>query len=361
MNERTFFGIFLLRMLLVCCLFGGCAAKPVLLGAIPEPPPSDKLRVYFKVISDGEPKSGWRNSEQEAAAKILPLITQTLDSSGVCELVGEADLSAVLGTSSPAGWRWLADELSLARQVGNALHADYGILMERHRGSVSTVRYILVNVHTGSTFEAQSILFDQRGTGQSNKKSIKKTWKKLYQLARRDLFDAALRKGRGEPLPESTLPVVQLVETTPVEELSEPVLASGDRASLAVYDLAADEPMRTAAIILADALREELLKQGKVWLVNRENISQVLQEMAIGQMGLSDDNRAIDAGKALAASQIVTGHIGALGGHSILQVKRVEIETQITRFIGSTRSPKGREDLLFDELPGLAKDITTGL
>uniref|UniRef100_UPI003D814CB8 hypothetical protein n=1 Tax=Trichloromonas sp. TaxID=3069249 RepID=UPI003D814CB8 len=241
-----------------------------------------------------------------------------------------------------------------------ALHADYGLLIERQRNSTS-VRYLLVNIRTGASFETQSVLPADSGAESDGTVIIENTWKRLYQLARKDLFETALRKGRDAGPVELPTPLDPQAETAPVGSLPAAAPATGDRPLLAVYDFAADGPMGAAAAILADALREELLKQGKVLLVKRERVSQVLQDMAISQLGLDDDSRAIDAGKALAASQVVTGQFGVMGGSSVLQVKRIEIRSHIERFIGSTRCPQGREALLLEELPALARDIAMGL
>lgn len=73
------------------------------------------------------------------------------------------------------------------------------------------------------------------------------------------------------------------------------------------------ENFRTVAIILTEALREELFLLQKFTLVNREDLSKVLQETALQQSGLIDEKQAIKTGKGLAANQVVTGRLGMLG------------------------------------------------
>ena len=84
--------------------------------------------------------------------------------------------------------------------------------------------------------------------------------------------------------------------------------------NLAVYDLDTVEPYRVVALILSEALRQELFKLGLFQVVNRENIVKVLEEMALQQTGLVDEKEAAKAGKGLAAQQIVLGRYGILGG-----------------------------------------------
>lgn len=359
--KRKRFGILLCSLSLVAMLFTGCARPTARLGSIPVPPESGRLRVYFKVISSGDPRFGWKQTEAQAETKLTPIIARALDTSKVCELVDGADLATVAGGQPPVSNYWLRDDRRLAREVGRALHADYGILMERHLGAFKAVRYLLVNVHTGAVFEVSSLALPAVQDDNFFRRNAVATWKKLYRMARKDLLRAALDKGAGR-LPTTTAVPVHVVESAePEPEASVHPVVAGNLPTLAVYDFAAAEPLRTAAVILADALREELLRHGKVLLVNRENLNQVLQELAVGQLGLTDESRAVEVGKALAAGQIVAGHLGALGESAVLTVKRIEVESQKTAALVSARSPKGREDQLLDGMEGLARDLVKGL
>lgn len=359
--KRKRFGILLCSLSLVAMLFSGCARPTARLGSIPAPPESGRLRVYFKVISSGDPRFGWKQTEAQAEAKLTPIIARALDASKVCELVGGADLATVAGGQPPAANYWLRDERRLAREVGRALHADYGILMERHLGSFTAVRYLLINVHTGAVFEVSSLALPAVQVESFFRNNVVATWKKLYRMARKDLLRAALDKGAGR-LPTTTGTPAHVVESAePEPEPLVPPVADGNLPTLAVYDFAAAEPLRTAAVILADALREELLRHGQVLLVNRENLNQVLQELAVGQLGLTDERRAVEVGKALAAGQIVAGHLGALGESAVLTVKRIEVESQKTAALASARVAQGKEDRLLEGMEELARELVKGL
>ena len=108
------------------------------------------------------------------------------------------------------------------------------------------------------------------------------------------------------------------------------------------------------ALILSEALREELFRLGNVILVNRENMNQVVQEVTLGQTGLIDEKQAVQAGKALAARQIIVGRLASIGKSSLLQAKRIDTETHGTLAISSLKCKQGKEEVLLDRMEELA-------
>ncbi|MDP3283032.1 MAG: CsgG/HfaB family protein [Desulfobacterales bacterium] len=126
---------------------------------------------------------------------------------------------------------------------------------------------------------------------------------------------------------------------------------------LVIYDLEAPEQYRTVALIVTEVLREELFLLNRFILINRENLLDVLREMALQQSGLIDEKQAVKAGKGLAANQIVTGSLGILGKTYLLNAKRIDVETFATLGLASTRFVKGEEEDVLGRLPGLAKSL----
>ena len=124
-----------------------------------------------------------------------------------------------------------------------------------------------------------------------------------------------------------------------------------------VYDLEAPEHYKPVALILTEALREELFLLKRFILVDRANLEQVLKEMALQQTGLIDEKDAVKTGKGLAANQVVTGRLGMLGRTYVLQAKRIDVETLATLGLVSTRFVQGQEDEVLSRLPGLARSI----
>jgi hypothetical protein len=154
--------------------------------------------------------------------------------------------------------------------------------------------------------------------------------------------------------PEQIPDYIKLVKEP--EGLVQAVPAAGT-ARLVVYDLEASEQYKPAALIISDALREELFQFKNFTLVNRENLQQVLQEMALQQTGLVDEKEAVKLGRGLAANQVVTGRLGLLGKTIFLQAKRVDVENFATLGIASEKSAKGREEEIMDKLPAFAKHL----
>jgi hypothetical protein len=156
--------------------------------------------------------------------------------------------------------------------------------------------------------------------------------------------------------PQKPAPLAPAVRQVDLEEALKERPAPG-RALVAVYDFNTSEPLRVPALILSEALRAELFRQGYFTLVNRENMVQVLNEMGVQQTGLVDEKKAVQAGKGLAVQQIILGQFGALGKTLLLQVKRIDLVTQTTLSFGSLKCPLGKEDELLASLSQLAREL----
>lgn len=163
-----------------------------------------------------------------------------------------------------------------------------------------------------------------------------------------------------------TPPETKLIAAIPKPEPAKPVDTASvkprhedisDMDRLVIYDFKAPEQYKTVALILTEVLREELFLLDRFILVNRENLLDVLREMALQQSGLIDEKQAIKAGKGLAANQVVTGSLGILGKTYLLNTKRIDVETFATLGIASTRFSKGEEEDALSRLPGLAKSL----
>lgn len=140
------------------------------------------------------------------------------------------------------------------------------------------------------------------------------------------------------------------------EEFQEAVPTPG-KARLVVYDFEAAERLNVVALILTEALREELFILGRFTLVNRENMIQVLEELKLQQSGLVDESQVVKLGKWLAANEAVSGRLAILGNAYILQAKRVDISTMGTLGRGSLKCTAGHEEELLSGMPVLAKKL----
>ncbi len=130
-----------------------------------------------------------------------------------------------------------------------------------------------------------------------------------------------------------------------------------DRTKLVVYDFDTVERLSVVALILTDALREELFILGRFSLVNRENMMQVMQELKLQHSGLVDEKEIVELGKWLAANQAVTGRLAMLGNSYVLQAKRTDIKTMGTLGLGTLRCSSGQEEELLSGIPVLARKL----
>jgi hypothetical protein len=139
-------------------------------------------------------------------------------------------------------------------------------------------------------------------------------------------------------------------------ELQTETLAT-DKAKLVVYDFDAVERLRVVALILTDALREELFILGHFSLVNRENMMQVMQELKLQHSGPVAEKEIVELGKWLAANQAVTGRLAMLGNSYVLQAKRTDIKTMGTLGLGNLKCSLGQEEELLSGIPVLARKL----
>jgi hypothetical protein len=349
----------------------GCAEVQV--RTLPAPPPTAKLRVFVVPISSG---GKWMNSHEQYAKNMIDVAQKHFERLKIYEVVPEENLKLALGESwySAQEWmgRWSRNHWELTRMVGKGLHAEYGVFTERYRKERDFFwRLALVNIETGRKFDVWMRV--PEGVASRYQEIIPVSYREIFRQAKEDMLATAIQKGQartpgsfpkpsappaGKPsmsegltVPEKPGPSIDLEQVRKAEALT------AGKTRLAVLDLNTSEPFKVVALILSEALREEIFRMGTFSLVNRENMDQVLNEMGLQQTGLVEERQAVRAGKGLAAAQIVLGQFGSLGGTSVLQVKRVDVETQGTLAVGSLRCPKGREEELLAGLSDLARKL----
>ena len=369
----------------------GCVTFRV--GTVPPPPPQARLRVYVQPISSpykpgagsiGK-QAGFGISHAEFAARQLRIVRKYLEETGIYDVVSEQDVDAVIGDQA-ISWHLLAgNNWALARELGKALHAEYAMVMERAKspgvaGSVDFVfTNVLINTETGQKYGARYRVSRNIGADDAERRRIvRATYKEIFRNAKEDLLATALRKAgrikevreavaeapRSEPArapairesKETEKPAIDYIKDVNEQEGLLQATSAG-APKLVVYDLETSEQYKPAALIITDALREELFQLRRFVLVNRENLQQVLQEMALQQTGLIDEKEAVKTGKGLAANQVVMGRMGMLGTLYVLQAKRVDVETLATLGFASASFAAGHEDEVMLKLPEFAKRL----
>ncbi len=347
-------GVFLSLFLLSCA--------EVQVQTISPPPPSAKLRVWVLPLTGAAPLGGWETPHAQFANRQWRAIRQILEATGIYEMPRREEVRAAIGNQIISPVNWKANQWATAKRVGRALFAEYIMTIERdYNKGIRFYQTSMINLETGKQFKV-SLRVPVGPEHREEWQSIAKVaYAEIFKDAKSDMLATSLRKTRRssgsqpfkteEPLPEAA-PPRQVEFVTPQREESSP-----PRIRVAVYDLSASDPFKIAALILSEGLREELFRLGNFTLVNRENLATVLNEMGLQQTGLIDEKQAIQAGKGLAAGQIVLGQLGSLGNTLVLNVKRVDVETQTTVSLGSIKCSIGKEEELLAGLPALARKL----
>lgn len=134
--------------------------------------------------------------------------------------------------------------------------------------------------------------------------------------------------------------------------------ASPQIPSVAVFPLVAQGLENSTGGILTDALSDELLKSGKVRVMERSQMETVLREQGFQQAGSCDQNEcAVQMGKLLGIDRIVVGTVGKLGDSHTLSIRAVNVSTGEV-LASERRVTAGSIDkLLTDVLPPLAQSL----
>jgi len=382
----------------VICLLILCGCSTIHLNTVPLPPPTAKLRVYVQPLSantkDNKPigkRRNWGVSSDEFKENQLDIAREYLEDTGYYEVVSEDDVKAALSAGDEEGLtRTLmeSNDWAFAKEIGRALRADYVMVMERAKqsGALGETDFVftnvLINVANGKKYDSHFRFTRNIGAAhRDRRRGIRATYRDIFRNAKEDMLTTAMRKADllkdVNTTQTGTQPAPHLpTRTAPQgEEAQEPlkpdwtaevngetglVQAAPARGApkLVVYDLEASGQYKPAALIITEALREEIYRLKNFVLVNRENLEQLLKEMALQQTGLIDEKEAVKTGKGLAANQVVTGRIGLLGKTFVLQAKRIDVESFATLGLSSAKFEQGREDSIFQQLPDFAKHLS---
>jgi TolB-like protein len=132
--------------------------------------------------------------------------------------------------------------------------------------------------------------------------------------------------------------------------------------TVAVFPLVAQGMDNSSASILTDALSDELLKSGKVRVMERTQMETILREQGFQKTGSCDQNEcAVEMGKVLGIERIVVGTAGRLGESHTISVRAVDVASGEV-LASDRRVIQGSIDkLLTEELPPLARSLANRL
>lgn len=336
----------------------GCAGVDVRVTELPPPPSTGKLRVFVQPVESG---TRWKTPYAAYAKTTLERVSDVWRRTGIYEVVEDRDVEAAVG-SGREQMSWQARDAELARRVAKAVHAEYAMIVERGQsGDLYYWTTTLVNAETGRRFK---VLMRVPGGSQASYQAVvAASYQQIFRDASGDLLATAVRKGpaaaAGRTAAQAGAKNAPAPETS--RELSlgaaQEAPAPGGRKQLAVYDLESGDQNKVVGLILSEALRQEILKLGLFGLVSREATARILDEMALQSSGVVDEKQAVKVGRGLAAQQVVLGQLGSVGKTSVLQAKRIDVETQEMLASGTLRCEAGREEDLLDGMARLARDL----
>lgn len=340
----------------------GCAQVRV--GTIPPPAATAKLRVYVQPVTVHPTGTGTKGrfgkTQEDFAYGTFRRVQKTLNETGIYEVVPWPQVQSALGDQEIAPHEWRRGDWGLARQVGQALHADYVLMVERGIAGMKYFTATLINIESGKRFE-----FTEHKTGydpDDYRRSIHRSYRSLFQQAKGDMLALAIRKGRLAPPAGAGRRVRE--EVTEAEPPEEPEIPQPDarqgpaRSRVVVYDLDTTERLRVAGLIVTEALREELHRSGGFTIINRQDLQRAMEEMKLGQSGLLEEGTALRLGKGLAANESVSGRLSPLGSLLVLQARRTDLETTGIVAAASLRCREGNEEDLLSGLPDLVRRLS---
>lgn len=131
--------------------------------------------------------------------------------------------------------------------------------------------------------------------------------------------------------------------------------------TIAVMPLSGPGLDAAASQAITDGLADELIKTGKVRVMERSQMESILKEQGFQQSGACDGSEcAVQVGKLLSIEQMVVGSVGKLGSSYSIMVRSVDVTTG--EVMASSRKVQRGEidEVVVGVLPVLASELTSG-
>ena len=130
---------------------------------------------------------------------------------------------------------------------------------------------------------------------------------------------------------------------------------------LAILPLSPHGVDSSSAAVLGESLSDAFLRTGKVRVMERQQIEDVLKEQGFEKSGACDASEcAVKVGQILGIDQIVVGSIGKLGKSFVLSLRRVDVGTGKV-IATSSRNKSGAIDDLLDVIDNSVQDLIGSL
>jgi hypothetical protein len=109
--------------------------------------------------------------------------------------------------------------------------------------------------------------------------------------------------------------------------------------------------------IISDRLRSELFKTGKVTIMERDQMQEILKEQGFQQSGACTDEAClVEMGQMLGVKHLVVGSLGKLGSMFMVNVRAIDVQTSKVINVVSV-DVKGEIEDLVNKLPYIASQL----
>jgi len=100
-----------------------------------------------------------------------------------------------------------------------------------------------------------------------------------------------------------------------------------EKINIAVAEFSAQGVSASDAAVIADILRNELVKTGGFKVIEKQNMERILAEQAFQQSGCTTEECAVRLGKLLNIQRIIVGSFGKLMDKYLVNLRVVSVET----------------------------------
>jgi TolB-like protein len=133
-----------------------------------------------------------------------------------------------------------------------------------------------------------------------------------------------------------------------------------EKINLAVLNLDAIGVTVNTSQVLTNVIRKQLKETQVYRLVDRNRMTEILEEQGFQQSGCISSECAVEVGKLLGVQKMITGTISKLGELYVIDLQLIDVATGEIEYIDSEQYVGNIEGLL-DPVRDLANRITTGI
>ena len=132
---------------------------------------------------------------------------------------------------------------------------------------------------------------------------------------------------------------------------------SQNKMNIAVNDLIGQNIELSAAAIISERLRVELINTQSFRVMERSQMESILKEQGFQQTGCTDNSCAVEMGKLLGVDNMVIGSIGRLGGIYTISLRLANVATGEVIYTASEDCRCSIEDVLTNVIKNVAMKL----